>query len=302
LDGGPVIVFLFSISILILSQAATLVRFAAADPLAICFWRLLLAGLMLVPFVNWSKARIAFRSFSRADWLQLLLSGIFLFTHFYFFFRSVQETSVANATIIFSLNPVTTALGAWLLFRERVSVHLIAACALGFAGVVILFLERAVQISHLSSLPGDIFGVISAICFTGYILTGKRIRLKLENAPYAMAIYLQTVIFSGAAMLLTSVPFLGYSQTTWEVFLALAIFPTLLGHAVFTYCLNHLNVNFMSCATLIEPVFAAATAVYLFNEPITSFASVGFLLTCASVLVLYWPLLFSKPTKGAGHE
>jgi drug/metabolite transporter (DMT)-like permease len=284
----------FFISLLILSQAATLIRFAEASSLAICFWRLLIAGALLAPVAFNRAGREQLRLLNRSDAWHLIYSGVLLFVHFYSFFKAVQDTSIANATILFSLNPVTTAAGAWILFRERVTPHLVVACALGFAGIVVLFGEQWLDSSFqetATSFNGNLWSLLSATCFSGYILTGKRLRLKLSNFTFATAIYLQTAVYAAIVMVVVQDRFVGYTPLTWWMFIALAIFPTLLGHAVFTYCLNHLDVNFMSCMTLIEPLFAAIAAYYIFSEPLSRYAAVGFVLTCASVVALYWPWL-----------
>lgn len=284
---------LFFTAIVILSQAGTLIRFAEADSLAICFWRLLMAAALLFPLAF--NRRRALERLERRDWFHLGLCGFFLFAHFYFFFRSVQETTVAVSTMLFTLSPVSTAIGAYVFFRERISLHLVLACALGITGVAVLFGENllAPNPDHPLALRGDIWGVLAAVCFSGYILTGKHIRTRLPNVVFTFAIYSQTAIYAAAAMWLWRVPFTGYSRTTWIAYGALAIFPTLLGHAIFTYCLNYMNVNFMSCMILIEPMLAAIAAKFLFNEDLTAFATVGFLFTVAAVIVLYWESLIA---------
>lgn len=284
---------LFLFSIVVLSQAGTLVRFAQADSLAICFWRLLIAAALLAPLAF--RERTSLRALGRRDWLNLALTGFFLFAHFYFFFRAVQETTVAVATMLLSIGPVTTAIGAFWFFGERLSLHLLLACALGIGGIAALFGENllALDPAHRLALQGDQWGVLSAVFFSGYILTGKHLRTRLPNITFAWAIYLQTALYAMVAMWFCGVPFTGYSGQTWLAFLATAVFPTLMGHAIFTYCLNHLNVNFMSCMTLIEPLLAAVAARYLFGEKLTAFAGLGFVLTSAAVLALYWEPLLS---------
>ncbi len=289
---------LFIISLVVLSQAATLIRLADAGPLAICFWRLLFAVLLMLPFLVRKRRYLEFSKLSKSDAWHLLLSGFFLFTHFYFFFRSAQETTIADCTILFSLNPVTTSIGAWFLFRERVTLNLMIACGLGFAGVAATLAGSFGPIDGGSlvhtTLRGDVWGVLAAICFSGYILTGKRVRLKISNIPYAIAIYFQTALYAAIFMLFMNVSFTAYSQPTWWAFLLLAILPTLMGHAIFTYCLNYLNVNFMSCMTLTEPVFAAIAGWIFFHEKISNLAVIGFFLTCASIFALYWPSLTKR--------
>jgi len=280
-------VLLLFISLVFQSQASVLIRFAEAPSLVICFWRLLMATGLLAPLAYFAREnRTALRTLNAHDWFQLGLCGFFLFLHFYLFFRAVQETSIANAMVLYSINPVITAIGAYVFFRERVTIQLVIACLLGIAGVFVLF--KGSLSSQSSSLQGDIWSILSAVFFSGYILTGKHVRRKLANTAFASAIYFQTALYSAFVMWFLNTPFTGYPSTTWWVFLALAIVPTLGGHAIFTYCLNHLNVNFMSCAKLIEPVLAAGVASWLFKEPITPLGVIGFILTSASVMVLYW--------------
>lgn len=280
-------VLLLFVSLVFQSQASVLIRFAEAPSLVICFWRLLMATGLLAPWAYLAREnRTALKTLNAHDWFQLGLCGFFLFLHFYLFFRAVQETSIANAMVLYSINPVITAIGAYFFFRERVTLQLVLACLLGIAGVFVLF--KGSLNSQSSSLQGDIWSVLSAVFFSGYILTGKHVRRKLANTAFASAIYFQTALYSAIVMWFLNTPFTGYPNTTWWVFLVLAIVPTLGGHAIFTYCLNHLNVNFMSCAKLIEPVLAAGVASWLFNEPITSLGVIGFILTSASVMVLYW--------------
>ncbi|MCM2280970.1 MAG: DMT family transporter [Bdellovibrionaceae bacterium] len=280
---------LFLISIVVLSQAATLIRFADAHALAIVFWRLVFATLLLAPLGlrrgGWKQAA----TLSRSERWQLFASGVLIFVHFFFFFRSVQETSIANSTILFSLNPVFTAIGAWVLFRERVSKHLVVALTVGILGVAVLFGETWAQAEAAGSWQGNLYGILSAACFSGYILTGKRVRASMANTTYATWIYAQAALYGGFACLALDIPLGGYTPTTWWAFLALAVLPTLLGHALFTYCLNYLNITFMSCMTLVEPLLAALVAYWLFSEPFTAWAGAAFVLTCVSVLALYWP-------------
>lgn len=278
---------LFLFAIVVLSQATTLIRYAEAPSLAICFWRLAMASAMLAPFALRRSKREPLGRLGRGDHARLILCGVFLFLHFYSFFRGVQKTSVANSTILFSLNPVTTALGAYIFFHERVSRRLAVAGLLGISGVVVLFGEELWGAPlAISSTSGNVWSVLSAVFFSGYVLTGKHLRRQLSNTFFAFAVYLQTAALAGAAMLILGLPFFGYSDLTWWMFLALAVFPTLLGHAIFSYCLNGLDVNFMSCMTLVEPILSALVAYWLFTEPLTPHATLGFLLTVASVLVL----------------
>ena len=48
--------------------------------------------------------------------------------------------------------------------------------------------------------------------------------------------------------------------------LLLAIFSTILGHSIFSWCLKFLSPTFVSASKLCEPVVAAVFAAFLFHE------------------------------------
>jgi drug/metabolite transporter (DMT)-like permease len=60
---------------------------------------------------------------------------------------------------------------------------------------------------------------------------------------------------------------------------------------LFTHCLQFFDVNFLSIATLVEPVFTAISGYVFFGEPITRGGALGFFLVGAGILSLYLPQL-----------
>ena len=85
------------------SQAANLIKIGDASPFAISFWRLFIASIVLL-LINGNP----FESF-KAKPKKLLwltgLCGLMLSLHFFSWIASVQNTSVANAVLFFSVNP-----------------------------------------------------------------------------------------------------------------------------------------------------------------------------------------------------
>lgn len=287
---------LFLTAIVILSQAGLLIRMADASPLAICFWRLLIASLLLFPLFWFKSGYREIRALPLKQKGRLLLASLFLFTHLYFFFKAVQQTSIGAATLLFCLNPISTALLAWYFWREGASRRHFVAAAFGLASVVVLFWESLGEISEIKGLTA---GLLSGILFSCYMMAGKSVRSTLSNTAFALSAYAFTAVASGFLMWSSDIPFLNYSGTTWIAFGLLAILPTLLGHAIFSYCLNHLNVNLMSCATLLEPILAAFTAAWIFSEPITTHFILSLSLAALSLAALFSKELLLLKKKGA---
>jgi drug/metabolite transporter (DMT)-like permease len=274
-----------TIAIVILSQAANIIRFATAHPVMIGFWRLAFALVLLVPLALRGKYAAQIRGVDKAELKKIFFCAFFLFAHFFFWFYSVQKTTIANAMILFSLNPLFTAIGAWIIFKERAEWRqgiALVLCLLGLWAMV----RESIQVSR-EHLMGDIMGVASSLLFSAYILSGKGIRGRLENIPFAFLTYSFCMILFLIAGVAMGLSFLDHSNTTWLAFLALAVGPTLLGHAMFTHCLKYLNVNVMSCSTLIEPILSAWVAYLLFDEPVTQGAAIGFILVTVGLAVLY---------------
>jgi drug/metabolite transporter (DMT)-like permease len=263
---------LFFLSLLCLSQAATLVRLANTQPEVIGFWRLLGAGLILMPFAYHHHAYKPLKTSSTKEWFWILLSGVFFFAHLWTYFYAAHNTRIAHCMIIFSTNPLFTAIGARLFFNEKLNWKLGVSYALAIAGLLQLFSGDSWDLSlKPESLYGDLASLFSAILYSGYLLTGRRVRSKFSN-------------------------FFNHPAITWWAILGTIVFPTLLGHAIFTYLLKEMNINLMSCGKLIEPVLSSIAAWLLFNEELKNHTFIAFAFTASSILIMFvpWKVPFRK--------
>ena len=67
----------------------------------------------------------------------------------------------------------------------------------------------------------------------------------------------------------------GYGISAPVVGLLLAVFSTILGHSIFSWCLKYFSPAFVSASKLCEPVVAAILAAFLFMEIPTVLQLVG---------------------------
>lgn len=278
----------FIFALIVFSQVGNIARFAESAPLAVCFWRLTFSILLISPFLlHQNRWRELLRLNAKEIGL-CVLSGVSLFLVFTLFVLGIQSTTVANTTVLFSLHPLFTAVGAALFCREAFNRRLAIALALGFTGVVVLFSENLVMSQGGSG--GYAAALASAFFFSVYLLSGKLAREKLSNANFALVVYAQAALCSGVAMFFMEVPFTSHSSQSWLTFLALAIGPTILGHALFTWCLKHLNINMMSCATLLHPALAAVGAYLAFHESLSTYTMFSLALSGMAVAVIFLPV------------
>lgn len=278
---------LFALSLLSLSQAANLIRYAQAPALMIGTWRLAGAAALMGMLLLVKNPAGFRRSLSTLRNPIVLIAGSFFFSHLWTYFWAVQNTTIAAAMILFATNPLMTALWSKVLVHDTPHPRLGIAWLFGFAGLVLLLWERW-NAAHMSFL-GNLSAIASAALYSGYILTSKMGRKNIDNVTFTTGIYTVAAVGFFLAAFLRDVPLLDYPSFTWWTILALIAFPTLLGHAVFTYLLKFLNINWMSCGKLLEPAVAAFVAFFLFGEQITPWTLGAFVLTGIAVAILYSP-------------
>jgi drug/metabolite transporter (DMT)-like permease len=285
--------FALAVSLVVLSQSALLVRLAqGASALDIGFWRMAMAIpiLLLVGAVQGKLGEL--RRVNRRQLTALACCGFFLYLHWYTWFLAVQTTALANAMVLFAMSPLWTALGAWLFYREPFHRRHGFALACCFFGVCLLF--RDSLSFNPARLRGDCLGFLASILFSAYVLVGKGIRRQLGNLPLTVISYSVCGLLFLATLLVMRKLHADFLPNTWVMLAALALGPTLFGHALFTYCLEYFNVNLMNILILTEPVIGSATAFWVLGEAFTAGAIGGFVLVSVGMLGLFVPALVRK--------
>ena len=90
-----------------LSTSAIFVKLADAPSTVIAFYRLLIAGLILLPcLLTSTNSRNEANSLSILQWKQITAAGLFLALHYVLWFESLNYTSIASSTMIVCLQPL----------------------------------------------------------------------------------------------------------------------------------------------------------------------------------------------------
>jgi len=126
------------------------------------------------------------------------------------FVYALQNTSIANVTVIYATLPFLTAIFAWLWFRERVHRRTLIGSLIAGAGVAIT-VGGTIAIGSGGYLPGD----LSALGFTTAFALMTVLMRRHREAPM-----LESVAISGFLMALVAAcirdPFtISFSEIGW---------------------------------------------------------------------------------------
>lgn len=286
-------ILLYFIAIFSLSQAGNLARLAAAPPEMLGFWRLAGATLILLVFAATDRKQIRlYHEFNLRNLFFTLLSGILFFLHLWSYKFAVQNTSIANSMLLFATNPLLTAAITIIFFGESLQKRLLVSYCLAMLSIYFL-LRQSLRLEGKLNI-GDLAALATALLYSLYFIFGKKARHAMSNVCYTLVAYgIAAVCFLGLCLYRETQLF-DYPPLTWLCIGLLIVFPTLLGHALFSYLLKTLNINWMSTGKLIEPVLATTVAYFLFAEELSKWLLLSFILTSAAIFILIWPFAKKK--------
>ena len=260
------------VGVIAISFSAILVRYSGASSGVIAFYRMLFSCMILLPFFFYGPVKEVGR-INKKDWILCIVAGMFLAFHFIFWFESLRYTSVANSTVLVTMQPIFAFLGTYFLFKERVSFGSAVSIIVAIAGGILI---SASDFSNSkSALFGDMLALIACGLVTAYFLIGQLVRKRIGLTAYTFIVYGISTLVLLIYVVGSGQELLRYPQEDWYIFLLLAIIPTLLGHSLFNWAIEWVSTTKISMAILFEPVGAALLAYYFFKESLSSMQIAG---------------------------
>lgn len=266
-----------------ISLSSIFVKYASAPSAVTAAYRLLWTVLLMTPVTLGAKqTRQELRLANKKLVLLSCLSGVFLAIHFVLWFESLYHTTVASSTTIVCTEVIWVSLGYWLFLKGKLPGKAIAAIGVTLVGsICIAFADSAVGEAHLY---GDILSLLAAVAVAAYVLLGRVVREHLSTTVYTYIVYTACAAVLLVTCLVQGTGLLDYGGSPIVVGLLLAVFSTILGHSIFSWCLKYFSPSFVSASKLCEPVVAAILAGFLFGEIPTILQLAGGVLILGGVL------------------
>jgi drug/metabolite transporter (DMT)-like permease len=212
----------------------------------------------------------------------LLKRGIWGALAVFFYFLSLQTTTLTHAQLLNYASMVFAPLFSLLLLNERLPRRAVTAIFVAVGGICLITLQGGFA-GGLNL--GDGYGLLSGI-LAGASITEIR-RLRQTETAWSVFFYLCIVglpVTGGAALLLGQ-PFVMPTAAGWWVLLGLAA-SSVGGQILLTFGYKYVRAGEGGLITMSQLVYSAFAGVLLFHEPLTALTLVGAGLILGSALWL----------------
>ncbi len=213
-----------------------------------------------------------------------ILQGALLAVHWYFFFLSIQISSVAVGLVTFSTFPLFVTFMEPLVFKEPLARKDILTAVVVFIGICLVIPEP--DLSNQTTL-GGIFGILSGLTFAILALVNRRnVRVSdavavafYQNLFAALCLVIPVILIQPRAPAATDLPALVF----------LGVVCTALSHTLFISSLKQIRAQTASVITGLEPVYGIVLAFFFLREiPALSTLAGGGIIIGASVAAGYF--------------
>lgn len=244
------------------SFSAFLVPYATAPSMVLVLYRMLLTLFLMLPML-W-KHRREFLSIPRKTLLLNIGSGVALGLHFTTYFEALRTTSIASCAVLVDTEVLFVALISILFLRKKISPKAMAAILVAFSGAVLVALTDTSSAS--GALWGDMLALLASIFMAIYTVLGAVCQKDVSTTVYTYLVYAFAAMTVLILSLANGLTLTGYGMENLWAALGMAVFCTLLGHSLFSYCLNFLPATFISTVQLMDCMYAALWGLLFYHQ------------------------------------
>lgn len=265
-------------------------RAASADtpPIAMAFWRWLLAVIMLLPFA-WGGLRRQWRQIANEGPFLFLLGALGMGICGAVVYIGLGLTSATNAALIYASSPVFIVVIEAILLKKPVSREQTLGIILAILGVVIILFKGEIRrIIQFHFNPGDLYIALASFSWAVYSVLLRNKRL----ASYGTLPLFTMIAMAGVIVLL---PFFLWERGTagdvppqlgpWLSIAGVALMPSVLAFLIYKYGIRTVGPSHTALFLYFMPVYAALLAIVFLDEQLHIYHLVGLLLVMSGVIM-----------------
>lgn len=246
----------------------------------IVFYRILIGAPLMTVMAYLNGGRITKELLRKSS-----VPGLFFGASMIAGFAAFQHTSIANSTLVTTLQPVLIMFVAPKMFGEKLTARKVLYSVTAMAGVLIVVLAAAsTSGAHIS---GDLLAVANVVIWTAYFVMAKVRRLDgVHSWAFLASVFMWAAVVALPYGLITSNDLTAMTTKDWVLITTMALIPGVVGHGMMTWSQSHLDVSLASLLGLLSPVISAVLAWLILHQTLTPMQLVGGLIVLTSMGLL----------------
>ncbi len=261
------------------STGTILAKYIDMGSLAIGFYRFAFFGLAIMVWMWRRGTPFRLRVIRDSMW-----GGIALGADIALFFSAVKLTSIVNATIIGSMQPIVVGVIAAKFFGERIGLRNVAWSLVALAGTVVVVAAGADD--GTSDVRGDLLALAAMLSWSAYFITSKNSKKTMTSTEFTAGTALWTMVICAPLGFVFGQDMSWPSATNWSWLVLMAATSGLIGHAMMNWSLVRIPLWVGSTFTLLIPVFSALLAWLVLGEAVTAIQAVAMAVVIGALAVV----------------
>ncbi len=215
---------------------------------------------------------------------------------------SLQYLSTVKSALIFNIMPFTTALFAFMFYKEKLTKHKLLGLTIGFLGMVPIIVTSSPgegwEFFRIFSLPE--LATIVAVCSLSYGMLIMQQLVKHKQCPPYLANAVSMLCGGMLSLTLSASVETNFIKGDLTLFIIMLAAQIIISNIICSnlqaHLLRHYSSTFLSFASFLSPLCASIYGCILLNETITWQFFVSFGMVIYGLKLYYYDDLHRKTT------
>ncbi|MDH4047067.1 MAG: DMT family transporter [Gammaproteobacteria bacterium] len=267
---------------LMISFSPVFVKLTDVAPTTSGFYRVLFGGVVVAIYLLLTRQRLTFKA---AAWTALALSAVFFALDLWFWHRSILYIGPGLSTLLANFQVFIMMAAGIVLFGQKPGPRQIAAVPLAIAGLALVVgfdwqeLPRDYQL-------GIVFGLLTAVCYAGYLLCMRQARMVSAHTVPTREIAVMSLLVAamlGAAAFAegVSLEIPTVSDLVW--LLLYGVLANALGMLFIASSLSKVTTTEVGLALLLQPTCSFIWDILFFGRSFSVTEGTGAVLALAAI-------------------
>ena len=260
-----------SFGYILIAIASVIVSDSDVHGFTMAFWRSWIAVPALGLYVLLKQKQ----KFTWHNFLLCAPAGICFGSAIGLFFWSTQLTSLINASLISSLQPLIVIFLSYYFFSEKITSGDIGLSLLSIGGAIIIVLAGTSDGS--GKISGDLVALLGITLGAGYFAFAKKALTKLGVAEFMTGYFIWSGIILTPMMLFAGAGIMPQTERDLVQILAVASIPGV-GHVLLNFSQGKTPLSLIGILQLLVPVTATVSAVLFLEATISGAKGLGMII------------------------